>query len=224
MKYRYEKPVNMPRGSHYGSDYWIAKSYKLHRNVCLYSMLEYANYLELEMNPDVEYFCEQPVSVELLVGSKMRETVFDFWVIYTDSREEFQEVKYQADLEGTEKSALRSQEQIKRQENWCKINEFSYKVITDQVLYEHKYRSLNLSLLSSYINRFDTYFKCNLYLENLKKYTSQPVAVSTILTEGILEPTLEWVILAHLYYAGKIEININDRPLDISSEVKIIGN
>lgn len=224
MKYRYEKPVKMPRGSHYGCDYWIAKSFKLHRSIQLYSMLEYANYLELEMNPDVAYFCEQPVSVELLVGSKMRQTIFDFWVSYADGREEFQEVKYQSDLEGKEKAALRSQEQVKRQESWCKINNFSYKIITDQNLFGYKYRSQNLSLLSSYMNRFEISPDCELYLKNLKKYAIQPITISTILTEGLLESGSEWMILAYLYYIGKIMININDRPLDTSSEVKIIGN
>ena len=57
MSYLYQTPIKMPRGLHYGSDYWISNSFKLKRNVHLYSMLEYANFIELEMNPSVEYFC-----------------------------------------------------------------------------------------------------------------------------------------------------------------------
>ena len=49
----------MPRGTHYGSDYWIIYSKKLQRQVHLYSMLEHANFIVLEMDSHVEYFCER---------------------------------------------------------------------------------------------------------------------------------------------------------------------
>ena len=49
-KYQYEKPIEMPRGSHYGSDYWVVYSKKLDRRVQCYSMLEFANFLQIEMS------------------------------------------------------------------------------------------------------------------------------------------------------------------------------
>ena len=59
MTYQYQSPIKMPRGSHYGSDYWISYSYKLKRKVRLFSMLEYSNFIELEMNSEVEFFCRE---------------------------------------------------------------------------------------------------------------------------------------------------------------------
>ena len=57
MKYT---PEEMPRGTHYGNNYYEVFSPKLRRTVRLFSNLEYNNYLSLEINPEVVSFCEQP--------------------------------------------------------------------------------------------------------------------------------------------------------------------
>ena len=62
MNYKFTTPIKMPRGTHYGSNYWMFESKKIHRCVTAYSNLEYENLLTLEMNPEVEYYCEQPYS------------------------------------------------------------------------------------------------------------------------------------------------------------------
>lgn len=56
----YINPIEMPRGTHYGSNYWEAYSNKLKRKICLFSNLEYENFLSLEMNANVMKYCEQP--------------------------------------------------------------------------------------------------------------------------------------------------------------------
>ena len=115
MAYLFNKPIEMPRGSHYGSDYWIIYSYKLKRRVRLYSYLEYAQFISLEMNPLVEYFCEQPFEINGTFNGKNKKSVFDFWVQYKNSNSEFQEVKYMSELIGSDKKALRSKEQTEFQ-------------------------------------------------------------------------------------------------------------
>ena len=77
MNYKFTTPIKMPRGTHYGSNYWMFESKKIHRCVTAYSNLEYENLLTLEMNPEVEYYCEQPYSATVFVGGKEYKTIFD---------------------------------------------------------------------------------------------------------------------------------------------------
>lgn len=87
-EYRYTKPVEMPRSTHYGNNYYVIPSRKLKRNVSAFSFLEYANILTLEMNPLVEFYCEQPCTVDVYVDGRKFNTTFDVYVVYTDGREE----------------------------------------------------------------------------------------------------------------------------------------
>ena len=84
---KYEKPIEMPRGTHYGSNYFVVYSHKLKRNATLYSNLEYYNFLTLEVNPNVEYFCEQPQEIAICLENKIRKAIFDMHVVYKDGRE-----------------------------------------------------------------------------------------------------------------------------------------
>ena len=145
----------MPRGTHYGSDYWIIYSKKLQRQVHLYSMLEHANFIVLEMDSHVEYFCEQPLKITDYNASK-QQSVFDFWVYFTNGTYEFQEIKYSSELEEKTESALRSQKQIAFQNNWCKEQNHAYRVVTEKDLYKSEYYINNLEILYSFVLRQTT--------------------------------------------------------------------
>ena len=56
----FSMPVEMPRATHYGNNYFAVYSNKIHRVCHFYSNLEYYNFLSLEINPEVKKFCEQP--------------------------------------------------------------------------------------------------------------------------------------------------------------------
>ena len=72
----FDKPIKMPRGTHYGSNYWEVYSKKMGRKACFFSNLEYHNFLTLEMNPDVIQMCEQPLEIEIMVdGKNLRHSV-----------------------------------------------------------------------------------------------------------------------------------------------------
>ena len=106
MNYKFTTPIKMPRGTHYGSNYWMFESKKIHRCVTAYSNLEYENLLTLEMNPEVEYYCEQPYSATVFVGGKEYKTIFDVYVVYKNGREEFQEINWTPTLQ--KENAVRS--------------------------------------------------------------------------------------------------------------------
>lgn len=65
----------------------------MNRKACFFSNLEYENFLTLEMNPDVEFMCEQPLQIKIMVDGILGKSVLDFWVKYNDRHEEIQEVK-----------------------------------------------------------------------------------------------------------------------------------
>ena len=66
----FSKPIDMPRGTHYGNNYYLVYSKKIHRTCRFYSNLEYYNFLSLEINPKIEKFCEQPVKIEIIQENK----------------------------------------------------------------------------------------------------------------------------------------------------------
>lgn len=70
----YQKPVEMPRGTHYGNNYWIFQSRKVGRNVTAFSNLEHDNLVTLEMNPEVEWYCEQPEKTTVFYDGTRAET------------------------------------------------------------------------------------------------------------------------------------------------------
>lgn len=129
------KPINMKRSSKFGSNYWEVYSPKLKRNVRLFSDLEYENWLFIETNPKIISFCEQPLEIKGYVDGKLKKSIFDMWVLYDDDTEEFQEVKYQAQLIDINS---RSSKQIQLQKQWCIENNYSYIVRTDSEIRKNK--------------------------------------------------------------------------------------
>ncbi len=221
MSYLYQTPIEMPRGSHYGSDYWIAYSYKLKRKVHFFSMLEYANFVTLEMNPEVEFFCEQPLKITNSDSHLKKSSVFDFWVYYKNGESEFQEVKYSSELSGNSDSALRSQNQIEFQRKWCSDNGFAYKIVTEKELYVGQFTFPNLQLLQGHLlrynlnNRIDTTKFYNILSQNGQ------LTLGDIKALEMFPLNFEMGFLAYQYYMGYIDMTINDRPLDNSTGVRL---
>ena len=50
-----------------------------------YSLLEFYQYVNLEMDYNVEYFCEQPTCMEVEIQGKKHISIPDFWVYYRDT-------------------------------------------------------------------------------------------------------------------------------------------
>lgn len=222
-KYLYSEPLKMPRGKKYGSDYSIAYSSKLKRNVTMYSMLEYYYFLTLEMNPNVEYFCEQPCKIEFEVDGKVHHSVFDFWVYFKDNHSEYHEIKYAKELTGDSPSAIRSQNQIAHQKVWCNKNGCIYKVITNLDIIKSEYYIENLKSLQHRVSRYKIK-DYDFYLEVLKEFIiSSPdiVYIRDIIMSEILEKGKELDFLSYAFQNGDISLDIKNRPLDNGMEVTI---
>lgn len=220
MKYLYNTPISMPRGTHYGSDYWIIYSKKLQRQVHLYSMLEHANFLALEMDSKVEYFCEQPLKITDLNLQK-QSSVFDFWVYFSNGASEFQEVKYSNELQGDTEAALRSQKQIAFQRSWCEKQNYTYRVVTEKDLYKSEYYINNLDILYSFVTRQVSPIIHEQEIALYKFLSSGPQTISAIKNQTIFNEGSEMSNLVLLYYKGNILIDILHRPLDKNTEIRL---
>lgn len=221
--YLFNKPISMPRGKKYGSDYWVVYSSKLKRQVILYSLLEYYYFLILEMSSDVEYFCEQPLKIEIEIDGTKHNSVFDFWVYYKDKHTELQEVKYAKELSGNTPEALRSQNQIKHQQQWCLENGFTHKVITDKDILNNDFLIENLKILQHRVSRYEI-IDYEFYCEKLREFIINhggKVTIDEIIKADILLSDNELSFIGLAYQKGDIVLDLNNRPIDYSMEVKV---
>ncbi len=216
MKYKFTQPIDMPRGTHYGNNYWIFESRKLHRRVTAFSNMEYENLLTLEMNPEVEYFCEQPCKVTVFVGGKEVNTVFDVYVVYKDGREEFQEVKYQEELDSDTDKGERSRNQLVAQKMWCLQNGFDYNLRTDKDIEDGEFYIRNLSSLATKARRF--HIESDVADKAIINYLAEAncTTIGFLVSSGRFDNGKTIDYLADLYYRGIINLS------DIHNEC--IGN
>ena len=221
---KFEKPIDMPRGSHYGSNYFIVYSQKIKRNVKLYSNLEYYNFLTLEVDPNVEHFCEQPLEIAVLLENKIRKSIFDMHVVYKDGREEFQEVKYQSELTGEDDASRRSQEQIRRQQHWCEENNVNFVVRTEKDIIKGKFHMQNLNVIAARLRRYipteSAYYNV-LIKKTLKKNC---LTIQDMIEHKLLPIQHELDHICYLYSEGIIQMDVENQPLDNRMEIQICRN
>ena len=214
------EPILMPRGTHYGNNYWEVYSSKIKRKVCLFSNLEYENFLTLEMNPLIKHFCEQPLKVDVIIDGEESRTVFDFWVKYQDGFEEMQEVKYSSELTGNDKSSLRTQSQIERQKFWCEQNHINYCIRTEETINKGKFFIRNYNIMAAKVRR---YVPSNIdFLQDKIEeilVLEKKITIGELIQREELPENYELSFLSYLYYIGRIYMNIENKPLDFSTEV-----
>ena len=218
----FTSPIEMPRATHYGNNYYRTYSPKLNRVITCYSNLEYYNYLTLETNPLVKTFCEQPLKIEIIQDDKVKYAIFDMWVKYHDGSEEFQEVKYSSELNGNDPSSVRSQEQIRRQENWCKDNAVKFVVRTEKDIIKGPFYLRNLNVISSRIRRYvpneNIYYQPRI-IKALRHNGN--LTIGELIKNKLLPIGNELNHICYLYSTGIIDMNIADRPIDNKLEVKL---
>lgn len=225
--YLFTTPLNMPRGSHYGSSYRIFYSRKLSRRVKAYSNLEHDNLITLEMNPAVKYYCEQPCEATVETDGKYEQTYFDVYVVYTDGREELQEVKYYSDLQPESKDYLSNQHQITLQTAYCKQKNLKYVVRTDNEIYTGNMLLKNLEWLAAKVRR--TVINENSYNREAEKTLLQfikirkKITILELLEAGRITSENGMDLLAELYYKGNIcFLDIEKKQISNNTEIEII--
>lgn len=217
------KPHEMPRATHYGNNYYIMFSRKLQRNVTAYSTLEYENLLTLEMDPAVEYYCEQPLKITVNTEDSEKSSIFDVWVLYNDGTEEFQEVKYLYELNGSNASSKRTQKQVAIQEKWCAACSFHYCVRNDKLIKKSKYYINNLKILAGKIRHSKLEVSEYLKKEVIQFLHNKRVPLKDIMCQDFLMNGREMELLALLYYDGVIKMDLIAAPISPTTEVSLYG-
>ncbi len=221
----FSKSIDMPRGTHYGNNYYIVYSKKIHRVCHFYSNLEYFNFLSLEISPIVEKFCEQPMKIEIIQENKLQHAIIDMWVLYRDGREELQEVKYSSELTGNSPQAIRSQEQIRREELWCRDNNIDFVVRTDKSIPQGQFFLNNANTMAAHLRRYtptEEKFYNPKILCTLEKYGK--LSIEDLINNNLLPLNSEIDHLCYMYEKGLINMNIGNQPLGYKTEVTIWQN
>ena len=212
-EYRYTKPVEMPRSTHYGNNYYVIPSRKLNRNVIAFSFLEYANILTLEMNPLVEFYCEQPCTADVYVDGRKFTTTFDVYVVYTDGREEMQEIKYLSEYKGKDEKGERDRAQVEKQRLWCAQNAIDHALRTDGIIMPGNFTIRNLGWLAAKARRTsNTNEMARKLLRNYLDKTGK-ITIGQLYSSGNITEQDGLNILADMFYRGEIFFS------DIDSEV-----
>lgn len=212
-------PINIKRSMRYGNNYWEVYSPKLNRNVRLFSDLEYDNWVYIETNPNVVLFCEQPLKIKVLHEGKIKESIFDMWVLYNNNVEEFQEVKYISELNGSSKKSERSIKQIELQKKWCRDNDYNYVIKTDAEIRKNLTHLNNLKYIIGQVRNSNDIQKedFNLILKHLSIYKSMSVQKMVSITNFNAGYILKIVSL--LIYKGYC--NILNPYINLSLETEV---
>lgn len=218
-----KKPIDIPRPQSYGSNYFICHSLKLNRRVCFYSNLEYANFLSVELNPQIIKYVEQPLQITWENDDgKLCKTIFDMEVLYEDNINELWEIKYSYDLSGENKSAIRAKTQISTQKNWCLNNNIPYQVRTEKDILKGLEHLNNMRFMYHCICRTDEYLLINCK-ERIDHFLEQ-VGNTTIgdIFEFDPEPLLVFPSLIYLLIHGQIDADVFSQELNYNTEVNYV--
>lgn len=221
----FDKPLKMPRGSHYGSNYWEVFSKKMNRKACFFSNLEYHNFLTMEMNPKVVQMCEQPIEIEVMIDGKLEKSILDFWIKYDDGSEEIQEVKSIESLTEGSKDYNRTKEQIRKQKLWCEENNITYAIRSEKEIYVGEYTIDNCAFMVSRVRRYTLPEDNKSYRNVLIGYLGacKKADIRSLIESGRLPLGNEMNFLCYMHFEGVIHMKINDRPLDNRTEVTLFG-
>ncbi|MEQ6353180.1 TnsA endonuclease N-terminal domain-containing protein [Lysinibacillus sp. M3] len=83
------------------------------------SDLEYEHWLQVETDPDIIDFCDQPIKMEMIENEKTYSSIVDMWVKYKSNEEAYIEIKYRKDLlKETVKKQIYIQEEFGGSKNY----------------------------------------------------------------------------------------------------------
>ncbi len=217
--YRYEEPIFRLRSSSYGSNYWVFHSRKLRRRVAVFSNLEYENILTLEMNPDVEWYCEYPLETTVYIGGKESKVLFNAWVKYKDGTEEYQGVAYLCSSDDSKDHV-----KVACQSAWCLQNDVNFVFRNEKNIETGPFYIRNISLLAARARRFTA---CGLNADRIFLSFIQAkrhICIGELEKMGRLEKYRALDYISDLYYRGLVTLsNMNTDCISADTEVISIG-
>jgi hypothetical protein len=218
------KPVPKSGRSHYGSNFFEAFSPKLNRDVNFYSNLEFDHWVLVETDPNIVDFCEQPLlDVRGEYEGKEGSSIFDMWIKWKDGREEFLEIKYHADVQPGSKNYQKNLRQITIQRDWCNKTSNTHRLLTEKNIRCNKILLDNKKIILPYLRNINKIGDTNRFriLMELKQGCRSLEELCLKLVD--MPTTNVKKIVYILIYEGRLNSNINEKPLGLETEVWING-
>jgi len=207
-------------GTKYGNNRWEVYSPKIKRRVSLFSDLEYYNWLENEMNPDIIDFCEQPTKILNSTYSSLSKkyTIPDLIVENSDHRMTLIEVKHKTELDDE-----RVKQQILLQKQWAKDHDMNFKIFTEDILKNRYYLSIWKQIIQVIASPKPEYLSVNINNIISNSKLEIPITIKTILDNNNEDQSAIINAIYHLIYEGRIGIpKLTDR-FSMNTEVIIYG-
>ncbi|MEK3995011.1 TnsA endonuclease N-terminal domain-containing protein [Psychrobacillus sp. FSL K6-2365] len=209
-------PIIHNGSNKFGNNRWKSNSIKIHRDVFLYSDLEYDNWLLVECNPKVITFCEQPFEIILPYKSQIRKSIPDMWILYDNGDEEIVEVKYASDLEKPKVI-----EQIEIQQQWCKNKNLKHRVSTDVNIRNSKTLLSNYKFIIKMLKnhrKVNSNFQTQLY-NDLVVNSHIKLSEYSVYNEFSSKDILNTI--AFLLFHGDILADLSDNHFGLNMEVSL---
>ena len=213
-----KRPVWTPPRGHFNNCFWTDYSHKLGRPFRSYSNLERKHFLLIETDPDIIEFCEQPERIVQIVKGKPISAIFDCWILFSDGRQEYREVKYVEDLCPSSKNYRRNYLKLKAEKQYCVSNGIDFQLFTEENLLNREQLIYNLSMLVPYGNPQLSYKEIEILIAD--QLVNKVKMKINDLYGQILEE--RWKIkntIYHLLYKGDISADLNYLPLGPNTEV-----
>lgn len=118
-------------GMHYGNTRIEFYSNKNRCRIVAESMLEYIEYMRLEIDSDVISYTPHPGIILIVDESQnTHRSIFDAELHLADGNTVYEEIKYSSELENDQRSIR----QTRMQEEWCKRKGYEYRIITEKMI------------------------------------------------------------------------------------------
>ncbi len=140
---------------------------------------------------------------------------------FIDGREEFQEIKYKSELTGEDDASIRSQEQIRREQQWCEMNHITFVIRTEEDIIKGRFHMQNLNVIAARLRRYvptESAYYNGLIKKTLKKNC---LTIQDMIEHKLLPIQHELDHICYLYSEGIIQMDIENQPLDNRMEIQI---
>ncbi|REE77754.1 TnsA endonuclease-like protein [Paenibacillus taihuensis] len=208
----YTEPLIRKRYGRYGNNHWMVYSFKLKRDVNLFSDLEYDHWILIESDYTIQVFCEQPAEAHIEEDGV---SIFDMWIKKVDGDEIFFEIKYEQDLNDEAVA-----KQISIQKKWCELHGKKHQVRTEKDIRSNEKYLENLKDLLPYVLNNSTIVEIDRYkvLTQLKEGTKTVGELNQELNIGL--PRL-YEAVACMIYSGDISASLDKEYFGFGTEVRI---
>ena len=131
-------------------------------------------------------------------------TTFDVYVVYTDGREEMQEIKYLSEYNGKDEKGERDRAQVETQRLWCAQNTIDHALRTDDIIMPGNFTIRNLEWLAAKARRTsNTNEMARKLLRNYLDKTGK-IIIGQLYSSGNITEQDGLNILADMFYRGEI--------------------